>query len=49
MTYVDMVHNGAAMIKEHYIWILPGLVLFAAAYLLIHHQVMKSNRTAAEK
>lgn len=44
MTYVDMVHKGAVMIKDNYIWILPGLVLIVVVYLVIHHQVMKPRK-----
>lgn len=44
MTYVDMVHKGAVMIKDNYIWILPGLALIVVVYLVIHHQVMKPRK-----
>ncbi len=45
MSYLDMVIKGKQLIHDHFIWILLGLVLFTAAYLLIQKLVMKSGKT----
>lgn len=44
MSYLDMVLKGKQLLHDHYIWILLGLALFIAAYLLIQKRVMKSGK-----
>ena len=41
MTYVQMIERGKVIIKQNYIWLLLGLVVFAVCYLFVHHKVMK--------
>jgi len=43
MSYLDMVQKGKQLIHDHYIWILLGLVVFIAAYILIQKRIMKSD------
>lgn len=43
MTYQEMVKKGADLIREHYGWILVGLVIFTVIYLLIHKLIMKQS------
>lgn len=44
MSYLDMVVKGKQLIHDHYIWILLGLAVFIAAYLLIQKKIMKSDK-----
>jgi len=44
MSYLDMVLKGKQLIHDHYIWILLGLAVFIAVYLLIQKMVMKSGK-----
>ena len=41
MTYLEMIEKGKEIISKNYGWILLGLVVFVAAYLLVHRKVMK--------
>ena len=43
MTYREMIQHATNSIHQYYGWIIAGLILLIAAYLAIHHKVMKSN------
>ncbi|MBN2420145.1 MAG: DedA family protein [Deltaproteobacteria bacterium] len=43
MSYVEIVHKGKSIIKDHFIWIIVFIVLLIAVYGLIHHKVMKTE------
>ncbi len=40
MSYLEMIEKGKEIISKNYGWILLGLAVFAAAYLLVHNKVM---------
>ncbi len=43
MTYLEMVERGKGMISDHYGWILLGLAVAVAVYMLIHKKIMTGN------
>lgn len=50
LSYVELVEKGKAMISENYLWVIIFLVLFCAAYFLVHRRVMSgSAKKAAER
>lgn len=43
MTYAELVHTGTAMVKQHFVWMIPTLVLAFVAYVLISKKIMQSR------
>lgn len=43
MTYAELVHTGTAMVKQHFVWMIPTLVLAFGAYVLISKKIMQSR------
>ncbi|MDP1825300.1 MAG: DedA family protein [Archangium sp.] len=43
MTYAELVHTGTAMVKQHFVWMIPSLVLAFVAYVLISKKIMQSR------
>jgi len=40
MTYLEMIERGKAIINENYIWILLGLAILVAGYMMVHRKIM---------
>ncbi len=47
MDYRTMVHRGMDMIHDYYGWLLAALAVLVAAYLAVHHLVMKGGKKSA--
>ena len=41
LTYVELVHKGEAMLKEHFTWVTIALVAALVAYVCVHKMMMK--------
>ena len=48
MSYLEMVERGKAIISENYVWVILGLAVLVAAYLTVHHKVMKSDEPSSQ-
>lgn len=49
MTYADLVHEGAHMVRHNLVWILLGCALVVAAWLWVHKRVMRSGSAAGAR
>lgn len=49
MTYPEMVHKGADLIKHNYIWVFLFLGVVVVGYFAVEHFVMKPKREQAKK
>ncbi|MBE2249341.1 MAG: DedA family protein [Myxococcus sp.] len=47
MTYAELVTEGTAMVKQHFIWLIPSLLLAFVAYVLLSKRIMKTREPAA--
>lgn len=47
MTYAELVHEGTAMVKQHFIWMIPTLLLAFGAYVALTKRIMKTKAPAA--
>ena len=44
MTYMELVAEGKALISEHYVWMIAGLVALVAGYMLLARLAMGKGR-----
>lgn len=47
LSYADLVHQGTAMVKQHFVWLIPALLLAFVAYVLVSKRIMKSRTPVA--
>lgn len=48
MSYADLVHGGTAMVKQHFVWMIPTLLIAFGLYVFISKKVMESRPQASE-
>ncbi len=46
MSYAELVHEGTAMVKQHFVWLIPALLVAFGAYVLVSKRIMKSRAPA---
>lgn len=46
MTYAELVQEGTAMVKQHFVWLIPALLVAFAGYVLVSKRIMKSRTPA---
>lgn len=46
-SYADLVHEGTAMVKQHFVWMIPALLLAFVGYVLVSKRIMKSRNPVA--
>jgi membrane protein DedA with SNARE-associated domain len=47
MTYADLVHEGSAMVKKNFVWLIPSLLVAFAGYVALTKKIMKTRAGAA--
>jgi membrane protein DedA with SNARE-associated domain len=47
LSYADLVHQGTAMVKQHFVWMIPALLLAFVGYVLVSKRIMKSRTPVA--
>lgn len=47
LSYADLVHQGTAMVKQHFVWLIPALLLAFVGYVLVSKRIMKSRTPVA--
>jgi membrane protein DedA with SNARE-associated domain len=47
MTYADLVHEGSAMVKKNFVWMIPALLVAFAGYVALTKKIMKTRAGAA--
>lgn len=47
MSYADLVHQGTAMVKQHFVWLVPALLVLFVGYVLVSKRIMKRSTPAA--
>lgn len=47
MSYADLVHEGTAMVKQNFVWLIPLLVVAFVAYVLVSNRIMKRREPAS--
>lgn len=43
MSYAELVHTGTAMVKQHFFWLVPALLLAFVGYVLVSKKIMESR------
>lgn len=43
MSYAELVHTGTAMVKQHFVWMIPTLVGAFVGYVLVSKKIMQSR------
>lgn len=43
MSYAELVHTGTAMVKQHFVWLIPVLLVAFAGYVLVSKKIMQSR------
>ncbi|MCB9591612.1 MAG: DedA family protein [Sandaracinaceae bacterium] len=46
MTYAELVHQGKDMVQANAWWVVPGLVVGFAAYVLLSNRIMRRDKSA---
>ena len=44
MGWADLVHTGKAQLQQHYVWMVPSLLVALAVYVVISNRVMASKK-----
>lgn len=47
LSYAELVHEGTAMVKRHFIWMIPSLLLAFAGYVALTKRIMKTRAGTA--
>jgi membrane protein DedA with SNARE-associated domain len=47
MTYADLVHEGSAMVKKNFVWLIPALLVAFAGYVALTKKIMKTRAGGA--
>lgn len=47
LSYADLVHQGTDMVKQHFVWMIPALLLAFVGYVLVSKRIMKSRTPVA--
>lgn len=47
MSYAELVHEGTAMVKRHFIWMIPSLLVAFAGYVALTKRIMKTREAPA--
>ncbi|MBK7585865.1 MAG: DedA family protein [Myxococcales bacterium] len=46
MSYVDLVHNGTAMVKKNLPFLIPACLIFFGAYVLLSNRIMRKSEAS---
>jgi hypothetical protein len=46
MSYAELVHTATASVKQHFVWLIPALLVLFVGYVLISKKIMQSREPA---